>query len=85
MNKAPVGSVVSLYYDSPRIIDNGDVLRTPTGRMYMIVSLRRQQSSNHVGRWILRAMVVDKVPDGANIYPIFWYPRINKSHVYSRQ
>jgi hypothetical protein len=74
--KAPVGSLVKLYYDAPDIVVRvGDVLQTRTGRCYMLISVRQQQKGAHVGRWNLKTVVIDKVPPEANIHPIFWYRR----------
>lgn len=75
MSGAPVGSVVSIYYDSPRAITIGDVLYTPTSRMYLIVELRVQARGRHVGRKHLRCMIVDKPPVGCSMFPLFWYAR----------
>lgn len=79
--KAPSGSLVSLYYDSPRDVVAGDVLRTPTGRMYLLWSVRRQTRGLHIGRWHLKAIVigVDELPAGARVHPIYWYRRRKRS------
>lgn len=76
--KAPIGALVKLYYDSPRDVVAGDALRTPRGRLYLIWSVRRQAKGKHVGRWHLKAIVMDHVPDGAHVHPIFWYRRNKK-------
>jgi hypothetical protein len=73
--KAPTGAVVGLYYDSPRSIQEGDVLETPGGRCYLLVGVRRQTKGMHVGRWHLKAVVVESAPEGAKVHPIYWYPR----------
>lgn len=76
--KAVPGSVVSLYYDSPRDLAAGNVLLTPTGRAYQILELRRQARGRHVGRWHLKALVLEKIPPGATTYPIYWYRRLKR-------
>ncbi len=76
--KAPIGALVSLYYDSPREIHEGDILVTTTKRMYLIFELRRQTKGLHVGRWHIRAFVVEErqLPDGPRVFhPIYWYRR----------
>ena len=79
--KAAVGSVVSLYYDSPRELAVGHVLLTPTGRVYQLVELRRQMRGSHVGRWHLKALVLDSIPAGSITHPIYWYRRKKRSRV----
>ena len=75
MSKAPNGAVVSLYYDSSRLIQENDVLQTPKGRCYLIVGLRRQAKGIHKGRWHIKALVIDAPPPDAKVYPIYWYRR----------
>jgi hypothetical protein len=82
--KAQIGEIVSLYYDSPRIIQPGEYLQTGTGRSYLLMTIRRQAKGQHIGRWIIKeAMVVDRneIPPGAVIHPIRWYRRGRKNHV----
>jgi hypothetical protein len=76
--KAPLGALVSIYYDSPREIKIGEVLRTPTDRFYIIAELRRQKKGKYEGRWHIKAIVSDKAPEGAKVHPIYWYPRKKK-------
>ena len=72
---APVGAVVSIYYDG-HLLEPGDALRTPTGRTYIVVHARRQARGKHVGRQHLRCAVAEAgVPAGVRVYPLFWYPR----------
>lgn len=73
--KAPAGSLVSLYYDSPREIVIGDVLMTESGRVYIIAELRRQARGRHIGRWHIKAIVSETVPAGTTTHPIYWYKR----------
>ncbi len=77
--KAPLGAVVSLYYDSPREVIAGNVLRTPGGRMYLLCEVRRQTRGKHVGRWYFKAVVIDQLPAGATVHPIYWYRRGRRS------
>lgn len=76
--RAPAGATVGLYYDSPRAVESGDFLRTPTGRTYLIESVRIQGRGLHVGRQHLRATVMEAghVPEpDARVLPIYWYGR----------
>jgi hypothetical protein len=73
--KAPIGAMVSIYYDSPREIELGDVLRTPSGRCYLIMALRVQTRGLHRGRKHIRAIVIEEAPIGSIVHPLFWYPR----------
>lgn len=73
---APVGREVGLFYDGwVDDLDAGDALRTPTGRVYLITAARRQQRGKHVGRWHLRAVVADQVPNDVRVFPLHWYRR----------
>jgi hypothetical protein len=56
----------------------GDAIETPTGRTYVLTSVRRQERGMHVGRWHLRAIVVEKAPEGAVVHPLYWYRRKSK-------
>lgn len=76
--KATVGSLVKIFYDSPREITVGDALVTMTGRVYLIGELRRQIRGAHIGRWHIKAIVLDKVPEGVKTHPIYWYRRDKK-------
>lgn len=78
MSAAPPGSVVSLYYDSPRQVEVGDEIRTPSGRRYEVVRIRYQQRGAHVGRKHIAALVLD--PDrpldpDVKVHPLHWYRR----------
>ena len=73
--KAAIGSIVSLYYDSPRELAMGHCLITKTGRVYQIVDLHRQTRGQHVGRWHIRALVAESIPAGSITHPIYWYRR----------
>lgn len=75
----PPGSLVKLTYDSPREVDVGDVLFTPTGRAYRIESVRRQRGGIRAGRWHLMCLVlaetVDELDEDVVRHPIHWYAR----------
>jgi hypothetical protein len=75
--KAGIGSEVGLYMDTPRLLEVGHFIETPTGRTYEITTLRRQERGKHKGRWHIRALVVSRasVPDEATVHPILWYSR----------
>ena len=74
---AGIGSVVSLYMDTPRKLEVGNAIQTGSGRLYEITALRRQERGKHTGRWHIGALVVD--PALADTYdriiPLAWYPR----------
>lgn len=73
---APVGAEVGLYYDGwVKDLAAGDALRTPRGRVYLLTDVRRQQRGKHIGRYHLRAVVADAVPDNVRVFPIHWYRR----------
>lgn len=76
--KAPVGAQVRLFYDG-ELLRRGDALRTATGRLYAVLSVRVQQRGRYVGRQHLSCVVVRKAPKGARVLPLFWYPRERKS------
>jgi hypothetical protein len=79
MTKATAGSIVGIYYDGRQELKIRDCLQTPTGRVYVIVELRRQLKGRHIGRWHIRALVSDTVPAGTeNVYLIVWYKREKK-------
>lgn len=79
MAKAAAGSIVSIYYDARVDLQIADALKTGTGRVYVIVELRRQAKGRHVGRWHIKALVSDTVPEGTRmVYPIYWYRRERK-------
>ena len=76
---APPGAIVSLYLDSIARVELDDIIRTQTGRRYLVVAIRIQQRGKHRGRQHLRAVVLaadDSVvcPD-ATIHDIRWYAR----------
>lgn len=72
----PPGSLVSLYYDSPRPVEVGDYIRTPTGRTYRVETLRVQQKGSRAGRKHMMCTVLapDEEVDG-KIHPLVWYTR----------
>jgi hypothetical protein len=70
------GSIVSIYYDATEPIAIGDALMTRTGRTYIIVTARRQERGQHIGRWHLRCAVAEgTAPAAVVVHPLFWYPR----------
>lgn len=72
---APVGAVVSIYYDASAVVAEGDAIKTSTGRTYQVVAARRQERGKHRGRWHLRCLVVDDHPPGVIVHPLHWYKR----------
>ena len=76
MSKAHAGSIVSIYYDGRVALREGDCLQTRTGRVYVIVELRRQTKGRHRLRWHIKALVSETIPEGTQkVYPIVWYKR----------
>lgn len=73
--KAPFGAAVRLFYDGPPVAP-GEVLRTPTGRCYVVLSRRLQQRGAHAGRrQHLGCLVAREPPEGAKVLPLHWYAR----------
>lgn len=74
---AAVGSEVGIYYDGVAQVDEGDVIRTSTGRCYRAIHNRIQQKGKHVGRQHLRVQVIDpsEVTEADTVHPIYWYRR----------
>lgn len=67
-----------LYYDGAAPVEPGDYIRTPTGRTYLVDSVRVQQKGYHVGRqhMLVTVMPSDHVPeDDAKVHPLYWYRR----------
>jgi hypothetical protein len=76
MSKAPVGALVSIYYDSPRPVEPGDALQTPSGRVYVIAEIRVQARGKHKGRKHMKCVVADTTEGiSGQVHPIYWYPR----------
>lgn len=74
---APIGAQVGIYYDGFADVEIGDIIRTPTGRCYLVDTNRIQQRGMHIGRQHLRCTVIAEtdVPADAEVHPIHWYPR----------
>ncbi len=71
----PPGSVVQITYDGDTL-NEGDALRTPSGRMYGVLAVRVQTRGKHVGRQYLRVLVLEEEPGaGTRILPLVWYSR----------
>lgn len=82
MPKAPIGALVSIYYDGAQLVQPGDALesfnwkREPTGRVYLVREVRVQQRGAHVGRQHLKCIVGTCESEVAGtMHPIYWYPR----------
>lgn len=71
---APVGAVVSIYYDGHAVAP-GDALVTTTGRTYVVASVRVQGRGRHVGRQHLACLVATEPPADARVYKLHWYRR----------
>lgn len=69
--KLPVGSIRSFLYDCDFDVDVGDVLQTTTGRFYIIIEARK--SKNVVGRWNLKTVVIDVIPENTHVFSLEWY------------
>lgn len=74
MSAAPVGALVRIFYDG-RPVAAGDALRTPTGRTYVVASVRVQSRGRHAGRQHLACLVAREPPEDARVLPLYWYPR----------
>jgi hypothetical protein len=77
VSAAPAGAVVKIFYDGAEVLI-GDALRTPTGRIYIIVERRVQARGAHVGRQHLACLVAKKPPKGAMVRRLHWYRRGRK-------
>lgn len=77
MRGKPIGSVVSLYYDSRTPLERDDVIRTPSGKCYRVITNRIQTAGKHAGRQHLRCEVIDPatVTSEDFVCLIHWYPR----------
>lgn len=75
---APIGATVKLYYDG-RKLEPGDFLRTPSDRLYLVISIRVQARGRHVGRQHLLCSVASSPRPGARVVPLFWYRRRRRS------
>lgn len=51
------------------------LLRTPTGRCYVVASVRVQERGRHVGRQHLACLVAREPPAEARVLPLRWYRR----------
>lgn len=72
------GESAAIYYDGWQQVEEGDYLRTPTGRTYLVQHVRIQAKGKHVGRQHLSAVVMepDHVPEpDARVHPLYWYRR----------
>lgn len=75
---APIGNIVTLYFDTRRTLDVGDICQSATtGRSYRIVTARRQTRGKHEGRWHIQAVVIDpaEITDDDHIFTYHWYKR----------
>lgn len=77
----PPGSLVRLTYDGSSVSE-GDYLRThTTGRLYRVVTVRRQERGKHAGRQHVLAQVMPPshvVEPDADVLPILWYSRTRR-------
>lgn len=74
--RAPVGAVVGLFCDMVNELRVGDALRTPTGRLYVVLERRPQRRGKHAGlRQHLRCQVATEVGEGTRVYSLRWYRR----------
>lgn len=76
MSKAPVGALVSIYYDGWQECKPGDALKTPAGRVYIVAEVRKQARGKHIGRQHMKCIVAGSTEGvSGKIYPLHWYPR----------
>jgi hypothetical protein len=72
------GESARLYYDGRQVAEEGDYIRTPSGRTYLVEHVRIQEKGKHAGRQHLQTVVMspDHVPEpDARVLPIYWYRR----------
>lgn len=72
-----IGEPAYLYIDAAQEMEEGDVVRTPSGKSYRVVSTRIQQKGKHIGRQHLQTIVIDpkEVSSTDTVLEIHWYPR----------
>ncbi len=75
--KAPIGAVVKLYVDARWPLEPHHILTTPTGRAYVILTVRVQMRGKHRGRQHLQALVAElaSLPPDAPRFLLRWYKR----------
>lgn len=72
----PDGAIVSIYVDLRATVNPGDIIRTATGRSYLVLAARRQTRGKRRGRQHLRAVVNGRSPDvSSTVHEIRWYKR----------
>ena len=73
----PIGSVVSLTYDSRVPVEQDDVIQTRTGRSYRCLANRIQQRGKWKGRQHITALVIDAcdVSPDDTVHRLVWYER----------
>ena len=81
--KAELGQEVGITYDwkgDGRGPQAGDVLRTRTGRCYLVLRARQVRSKVSPCRLKLRAVVVDpaELEGGFQEFELGWYPRVKR-------
>jgi hypothetical protein len=76
---APIGAVVRLYVDMLAALEPGDVLSTPAGTHYAVVSARRGRGPVHPHRQYLEALKVEVPAAGARVVILRWYRRKRRS------
>jgi hypothetical protein len=73
------GEPASLYIDTVARVAEGDYIRTPTGRTYLVQSVRVQERGAHAGRrQHLKTVVMEPghpFEDDDTIHDIIWYKR----------
>ena len=81
---APSGAIVSLHYDTDKLVTVGDVITTRTGRGYVVMTARQQRRGKWTGRWHLSALVLTgqelvaylaNIPDLNATHQLYWYKR----------
>lgn len=84
--KAPLGAAVRIFVDLQLEVHPADAILTQGGRLYHVVSVRRQQRGKHAGRQHLGCIVMAdgvedydearlRTPPEAEVHCIRWYPR----------
>lgn len=80
MTAAPPGAVVRIFIDKVARVAPDDIIETPTGRRYRVISVREQLSGKHVGRqhMVLTVLAATDLVPLDRVHTISWYKRGKK-------
>lgn len=90
----PEGTIVKLHVDFERLVNEGDVIKTSTGRGYRVLEVRVQWRGKNAGRQHVTCVVLPgdwlelvgsvggnevlRLSPNAWVHSINWYPRSRK-------